>query len=133
MEAHENVNVLVIESDPVIAEKIESFFKESSYAPITVSQKDEAIRILKKNNCQLAIVGNTRENDSVFESMKDIVMTSPMTSMILITDLPQMEVDEKAEGYGILGHINRKVPIDVLLSHIKSFENIFKTLVPPKR
>ena len=122
-----NANVLVIERDPVIAEKIESLLKERSYAPITVSQKEEAIRLLKKNNYPLAIVGDTRESDSVFESMKDIVMTSPMTSMILITDLPKKEVDEKAEGYGILGHINRKIPPEDLTSLLENFENILKS------
>jgi hypothetical protein len=94
---------------------------------VIFSGKKEALNFLKEKSPQLAVVGDTEKNVPPFEIMKDIVMTSPMTSIILITDLPKKEVDEKAEGYGILGHINGKVPSDDLASLLENFENILKS------
>jgi len=51
-------------------------------------------------------------------------MASPMTSIIMVTDLSHSEVDEKAEGYGILGNIARDVPAEELLSLLGAFEKI---------
>ncbi|MCK4817903.1 hypothetical protein KA005_19180, partial [bacterium] len=77
-------------------------------------------------------VGNAEGGISPFESMKDIVMTSPMTSMILITDLPEEEVNERAEGYGILGYVNREISSKDLLKLIKGFEEIFRSFAPAR-
>ena len=57
-------------------------------------------------------------------SPKTFVMASPMTSIIMVTDLSHSEVDEKAEGYGILGNIARDVPAEELLSLLGAFEKI---------
>ena len=61
-----------------------------------------------------------------------IVMTSPMTSIILISDLPAKEVDDTAEGYGILGHINRSIPFKDLVDLIEQFEKISQSIHLPK-
>ena len=128
MENRKTINVLVMETDTAITEKIEKLLKERSYQPTRVSTKDDATSLLKRGHYPLALVGHTFESDSVFESMKDIVMTSPMTSMLLITDRPQAEVDEKSEGYGILGHVKRNIPAEDLTSLLNNFEGIYKTL-----
>ena len=127
MDSQQNLKALVIEGDPGISGAVEALLKERSYDVVIFSDKKEALNFLKEKSPPLAIVGDTEENVSPFESMKDIVMTSPMTSMILITDLPKKEVDEKAEGYGILGHINTKIPPDDLTSLLENFENILKS------
>ncbi len=59
-------------------------------------------------------------------------MTSPMTSIILISDLPTKEVDERAEGYGILGHVNRSIPSKNLTLLIEHFEKISQSVHLPK-
>jgi hypothetical protein len=51
-------------------------------------------------------------------------MASPMTSVILITDLPKQEVDDTAEGYGILGHTDRSVRSEEMIPLLESFEKI---------
>ena len=56
--------------------------------------------------------------------MKAFVMATPMTSIIMVTDLSDSEVDEKAEGYGILGNITRDVPAESLLSLLHTYEKI---------
>ncbi len=127
MDSQQNVKALVIEGDPGISGAVEALLKERSYDVVVFSDKKEALGFLKQEPSPLAVVGDTEKNISPFESMKDIVMTSPMTSMILITDLPKKEVDEKAEGYGILGHINRKIPPKDLTSLLENFENILKS------
>jgi len=77
-------------------------------------------------------VGNAKGTSSTFEIMRKIVMTSPMTSIILISDLPTKEVDEKAEGYGILGHVNRSIPSKYLTLLIEHFEKISQSIHLPR-
>ncbi|MBW1910601.1 MAG: hypothetical protein JRJ11_13845 [Deltaproteobacteria bacterium] len=115
MDSQQNVKALVIEGDPGISGAVEALLKERSYDVVIFSDKKEALNFLKQEPSPLAVVGDAEK------------MTSPMTSMILITDLPKKEVDEKAEGYGILGHINRKIPPKDLTSLLENFENILKS------
>ena len=127
----ENISVLVIEKNNTVAESIIRILKTRPYVVTLLYRKDEALSLIKESIHPLAIIGNTEGNESSFEVMKEIVMTSPMTSMILITDLPKKEVDDLAEGYGILGHINRKVPPEELISLLGKFEDIHHFLTPP--
>jgi DNA-binding NtrC family response regulator len=132
MDSQQNVKALVLVCDPGISRSLEALLKGRSYDVVVFSGKKEALKFLKEKPTPLAVVGEADKNASPFKSMKDIVMTSPMTSIILITDLPKKEVDEKAEGYGILGHINRNIPSDELTSLLENFEKVFKSLARPK-
>jgi DNA-binding NtrC family response regulator len=133
MDSQQNVNALVLVGDPDISRSLEELLKGRSYDVVIFSEIKEALTFLKEKQTPLAVVGEADKNASPFESMKDIVMTSPMTSIILITDLPKKEVDEKAEGYGILGHINGNIPYDDLASLLENFEKVFKSLARPKK
>jgi DNA-binding NtrC family response regulator len=124
MDSQQNVKALVLVGDPGISRTVKALLKRRSYDVTVFFQKKEALGFLKEKSPQLAVVGDAGEKASPFESMKDIVMTSPMTSLILITDLPKKEVDEKAEGYGILGHVNREIPSDELEPLLENFETV---------
>ena len=121
---------LILEKDRELSESISKSLKRRSYAVTSLSARDEALALIKEQLVPLAIVGNAEGDISPFESMKDIVMASPMTSMVLITDLPKEEVEDKAEGYGILGHVGRKEPARDLMRLVKSFEEIFGAFHP---
>ncbi len=133
MKNQEKISVLVVEKDNTVVESIVKILKARSYATTQLSKKDEALSFLKERLHPLAIIGDTEGNGSSFEVMREIVMTSPMTSMILITDLPKKEVDEMAEGYGILGHVNRGIPHDDMILLLEKFEDIYNFLTPPKK
>ena len=126
----EKTHALILETDRKIVESLSKILKRRSYAVTTTPKKEDAMGFLKERLFPLAVVGNAEGGISPFESMKDIVMTSPMTSMILITDLPEEEVNERAEGYGILGYVNREIPSKDLLKLIKGFEEIFRSFAP---
>ena len=128
----EKIRALIIEEARDVIVPIEKIFKKKSYTVTTLANRDEAIGLLKKNHHQLALVGEVNGRSSAFEVMRKIVMTSPMTSIILISDLPKEEVDEKAEGYGIIGHINRSVPSEDLALLLEQFERIAQSIHPPK-
>jgi DNA-binding NarL/FixJ family response regulator len=132
MENQGNIGVLVIEKDQTVVESIELVLKEKSYIVASSSNEDEALGLLRETPCPLAIVGDTKGTSSTFEIMRKIVMTSPMTSIILISDLPKEEVDEKAEGYGILGHVSRSIPSKDLVLLIEQFEKISQSIHSPK-
>jgi DNA-binding NarL/FixJ family response regulator len=132
MENQGNIGVLVIEKNQTVVESIELVLKEKSYIVASSSNEDEALGLLRETPCPLAIVGDTKGTSSTFEIMRKIVMTSPMTSIILISDLPKEEVDEKAEGYGILGHVSRSIPSKDLVLLIEQFEKISQSIHSPK-
>ncbi len=132
MEKQGNIQALVIEKDQTVVESIELILKEKSYIVNSSSNEDEALDRLRKTPYPLAIVGDAKEASSTFEIMRKIVMTSPMTSIILISDLPTREVDERAEGYGILGHVNRSIPSKDLNLLIEHFEKISESVYLPK-
>jgi len=124
MKDEKRILALILEKDETVVASIDNTLQTRSYSVIVLSKKEEALNLLKEKSYQLAIVGNTEEGVSVFEIMREIVAASPMTSMVLVTDLSEEEVDEKAEGYGILGHIGRAVPSGDLVQLLDSLEEI---------
>lgn len=133
MENQEKTHALILEKDHTVIESIIGTQKMRSYAVTTSSNKQKALRLLKDKLYSLAFVGETGHDSSPFEAMKEIVMASPMTSIILITDLSNEETLEKAEGYGILGRVNRTVPPDELTSLLERFDEISRSLSPSGR
>ena len=131
MKNREQISVIVVEKDNTVVESIVKILKTRSYAITQLSKKDKALSLLKESVYPLAIIGDTEGNGSSFDIMKEIVMTSPMTSMILITDLPKKEVDKIAEGYGILGHVNRGIPRDDIILLLEKFEGVYDSLIQP--
>lgn len=132
MENQGEVNALVVEEEQTVVDSIERVLKEKSYIVTRSSNEKEALGLLSKTPYPLAIVGDAKGSGSTFEIMKKIVMTSPMTSIILISDLPTKEIDERAEGYGILGHVSRSIPSKDLTLLIEHFEKISQSIHSPK-
>jgi len=124
MKDEKRILALILEKDETVVASIDNTLQGRSYSVTVLSKKEEALNLLKEKVFQLAIVGNTEDSASVFQIMREIVTVSPMTSMILVTDLSEEEVEEKAEGYGILGHIGRAVPSGDLVQLLDSLEKI---------
>jgi len=124
MTDEKRILALILEKDETVVASIDNTLQNRSYSVTVLSKKEEALSLLKERVFQLAIVGNTEDSASVFGIMREIVAASPMTSMILVTDLSEEEVDEKAEGYGILGQIGRAVPSGDLVQLLDSLEEI---------
>jgi DNA-binding NtrC family response regulator len=124
MNTQKEIRALVVEKDERVAVAIQKMLEDRRYRVTPLSGKEDAIRLLKERPVSLAVAGETEDSDSPFHIMKEIVMASPMTSLILITDLPKEEVDDKAEGYGILGHTGRSVRSEDMIPLLDSFEKI---------
>ena len=112
----------ILEKDPAVARVVQETLKKRGFAVSTLTGKQEAIQDIK--TYALAIVGHVEGSLSVFDTMREIVMNSPMTSIILITDLPEKEVEDTAEGYGILGHVSTKMQASQLDQLIDQYESI---------
>ena len=132
MKNQEDINALVVEGDQAVVDSIERVLNDKSYSVTQSSDEEEALALLRKTPYPLVIVGDAKGAGSTFDVMRKIVMTSPMTAIILISDLPAKEVDEKAEGYGILGHVNRSIPFNDLVDLIEQFEKISQSIHLPK-
>ena len=116
--------VLLLENDPAVMEKIKQTLEDDTYEKACFSNRNEALKASKETLFDLIITGHNEENEDPIDVMKTFVMASPMTSIIMVTDLSHSEVDERAEGYGILGNIVRDVPTEDLLSLLGTFEKI---------
>ena len=116
--------VLLLENDPDVLDKIQSALANRPYESTHFSSSNEAIKASKETLFDLIIAGHNAEHKDPIDVMKAFVMATPMTSIIIVTDLSDSEVDEKAEGYGILGNITRNVPAESLLSLLHTYEKI---------
>lgn len=131
MGEQKTIHALILEEDKSVVNPIKEALETRSYKVSTLSKREEALSLLQEKQFPLAVIGNTEGTNSEIASMKELVKTSPMTSVILLSDLTEKDVHEKTEGYGILGHINRNVPLDGLFLLVDRFEEIFKTLALP--
>lgn len=124
MDVQKEVDALIVEKDEETAAAVRKILEKRGYRVTLRSGRDEAIQLLKERRMSLVVAGDAEGSDSPFDMMKAIVKTSPMTSMILITDLSKQEVEDRAEGYGILGHTNRSVRPQDMDPLLQSFERI---------
>jgi DNA-binding NtrC family response regulator len=122
------IKVLLLENDPAVLDKIQLALEEKPYEKTSFSSSNEALKASKKSFFDLVITGHNEENNDPIDIIKAFVMATPMTSIIMVTDLSDSEVDEKAEGYGILGNITRNVPTEGLLSLLHTYEKIQQSL-----
>jgi DNA-binding NtrC family response regulator len=124
MNTQKEIHAIVVEKDEKVAEAVRKILEDRHYVVTLLSREKNAIRLLKERHISLAFAGEAEDSDSPFHIMKEVVMASPMTSMILITDLSEQEVDDKAEGYGILGHADRSLKSADMIPLLESFEKI---------
>jgi len=118
------IKVLLLENDPAVLDKIQLALEGRPYEKTSFSSSNEALKASKETLFDLIIAGHNAEHEDPIDVMKTFVMATPMTSIIMVTDLSDSEVDEKAEGYGILGNIARNVPAEGLLSLLHTYEKI---------
>jgi DNA-binding response OmpR family regulator len=118
------IKVLLLENDPAVLDKIQLALEGRPYEKTSFSSSNEALKASKETLFDLIIAGHNAEHEDPIDVMKTFVMATPMTSIIMVTDLSDSEVDEKAEGYGILGNISRDVPAESLLSLLHTYEKI---------
>jgi len=124
MNVQKTIDALIVEKDDQTASAVRNILEERGYRVALRTSREEAIGLLKERRFSLAVAGDAEGGGSPFDIMKDIVMTSPMTSMILISDLAKEDVEDKAEGYGILGHTDRSVRGEDMEPLLESFERI---------
>ena len=118
------IRVLILEKDKEVVDAVKNNLENGPYDLHVLSSLNEAISLLKSDSFSIAIVGNTAETDSPFEGLLDMVKASPLTSIILLSDLPGEEVHELSEGCGILGHVARNVPSEDLDHLLNRFRQI---------
>jgi PleD family two-component response regulator len=124
MTTAKEIDAIVVEKDDHTAEAVRKILAGRAYRVTRESRKEAVGQHLKARQVSLVVAGEAEDADSPFQIMKEVVMSSPMTSLILITDLPKEEVEDKAEGYGILGHVDRSVRGEEMAPLLASFEKI---------
>lgn len=128
MNDQEKTRVLILEEDPSIADAVREQLHKESYESTVVPGPEEAVPLLRSGSYSLAVLGDTEGFESPFAALREVVMASPMTSVILLSDLPEKDVHEKAEGYGILGSVARNIPYREFKGLLRRFEQISNSL-----
>ncbi len=116
--------VLILTEENQIIDKIEKILGGKGYKIKSFSQIQDAKQELQTKLYHLAIIGKPADIENPFEALKQTVMASPMTSLILISDATKKEIHDLAEGYGILGHISSSIPEEELLKLVHKFEQL---------
>ena len=117
-------SALILEADTKIAAQLKALLPDQFGQVIVAANTAEALKVLREKEIQMAFVGDPLEGGSCFDLLKDIVRSSPLTYVVLITDESQEVIHGKAEGYGILGHIPRIFSS----SHIKTLVDRYKQI-----
>lgn len=128
MVGHQLLKALIIEKDMETAQTIQSILEKRGIAASIEPSAENGLRVLKGGPVAMAFAGKAEEGISPLELMRKIVIQSPMTSLILISELSEAELHDKAEGYGILGNIHPQHPAEGLDKLIDTFENIHQAL-----
>jgi DNA-binding NtrC family response regulator len=118
---------VVIEKDPILGRKVGDCLAQRGYLVEYASGNHELAKLFDGGRISLAVLGETREGGDFVHSLDAIVRLSPMTSVILLTDLTDADVHDRAEGYGILGTASRRDPItdlDILIGRLEEIESI---------
>ncbi len=121
---------VIVEGDQERAMRLLKLLQQRSYAPNILPTREQMLKELAGKTLPLIILGETQDGFSPYQLMHDVVKHSPMTSMILVTDETGQDVEEKAEGYGILGHVGSN-PGDDLFTLLDNFEKISGALTAP--
>lgn len=124
---NKEIKVMVAEKKQDVLNSVIEILKARPFKLSYSSVDGEVIRNLKNYDYDLILIGEIEGGISPFDLMKAVVKISPMTSVILITDAPEEEVHERAEGYGILGSIAGDVPKEKLIQFLDGFEAILKS------
>ena len=132
MEKPEKASALILETEDRITHALSGVLREHACSVVTLRRREDLFRFLEDHSVPLALIGESEEGDTVFSTMKRLVMTAPMTAIILITNRPEEEVTELAEGYGILGHVGRDQPAEDLVPLLERFQEISQSLGPDR-
>ncbi|RJR20696.1 MAG: response regulator [Desulfobacteraceae bacterium] len=119
---------VILESDPELRENVAEVLKDRGFTIQQAGSRDELLKVLRSLSVPLAVLGREGSEDSTFKVLELVVKTSPMTSVILLTDLDESEVHEAAEGYGILGSVSRSSPHSALTVLADRFEAIMSAI-----
>ena len=115
---------LILEADTRIASQLSKILSDQFGQVVIALDTPQALASLREQQIQMAFVGTPPEGGSCFDLLKDFVRTSPMTYIVVITDGSENEIHDKAEGYGILGHI----PTVFSFNHVKTLVNKYKQI-----
>jgi DNA-binding NtrC family response regulator len=91
------------------------------------SEPDSAVSKHKKQAFDLLIAQDDAATSRGLKLINEFLTINWMTSSILICDLDEASIHERAEGLGILGHVrhfDEMVPLESLLDRFKKLHHI---------
>ncbi len=129
MEKTENQEqALILEADTKLVDRIKPILCSNNFIVLSPESTEAAIKMLKQHSIQLAFLGQPPEGGQCFDLLKEIVKASPMTYVILMTDESEKQVHDKAEGFGILGHVSRAFTPNQVQILVDKYRNINQAL-----
>ncbi|MGY6562815.1 MAG: response regulator [Luteibaculaceae bacterium] len=114
--------ILVIEDDLVFCKLLTSFLNKHTYNATSTSTGENAITILSNNEIDLAIIDYKLPDTTGVEIIKWINENTPNTKAILMSRLPQSEIEPKGEKYGALTFLQKPFKPATLLEIIQKIE-----------
>jgi PAS domain S-box-containing protein len=125
------MKILVIDDEESIRYTFKEFLTDAGYEVETVSDYDEAITHIRKNDFDLIFVDIILGDRSGIEILRDVKKRSPSTVTIIITGYPDVESASEAVRLGAFDYISK--PIDQeMLFHVTRKAIEHKILIDEK-
>ncbi len=126
-----NINILVVEDEPIIAEDIAGFLLEKGYgvAEICYAQED-AIDFLNQNNPDLVLLDINLEGNSEGIEIAKYISKNKNIPFIFLTSYTDKKTIDEAKQTHPMGYISKPIDFNSLFSTIEiSLFNFSKMLM----
>jgi len=123
------IQVLLVEPEQDVADRVLPVLKARGYGVEHCAQADEAVQRIRNNRYDLVLVHDDVEKWPGRELVKEVVRVSPFTCCGVITDMDANEVHDRMESLGIVGYVRTRPSPEALNTLLDGFEAIWKSTV----
>ena len=112
-------SILIVDDDPSLRKTLSDILRAKSYMPIAKKTGKAALKRIKDEPPDVALIDLKLEDMSGLEVMKEIKERSPGTECIVITGYASKESAIEATNLGAYGYLEKPYDIDQLLLMIQ--------------
>lgn len=120
----DSAKVVVVVTDSDAAATMGNYLVGKGYAVEIQSDPDKALARCKANAPDLVVVDDHLPGMEGLQLVAELLRFSWTTSAILVSQLDEESVHERAEGLGILGHVTNHSDLGGLDTLLRKFERL---------
>lgn len=124
MEANKSLRACIVAESSLDISAILKLLESYDIGPEVFSIRDEALNRQSEKPFDLLVVGDDPTTGDGLKLIKDFLAVNWVTSSIVICDVDEKNIHERAEGLGILGHIRTAGDVQSLARLLARFKQM---------